>query len=90
MLPADVYAGVPLKLSLPAAIFDIAAVVAEAVSVTLPPLHIVDVEGVTDIPVGADMMVNSFVDTALPQGELPDAVKVMVTLPEEISAALGL
>ena len=35
-------------------------------------------------------MVIVFVDVAFAHGELPNAVKVSVTLPAEISAALGL
>ena len=39
--------------------------------------------------VGAAVIVNVFVDVALPHGEFPVAVKVRVTLPAATSAALG-
>jgi len=38
---------------------------------------------------GAVTMVNVFVEAALPQGVLPVAVRVRVTLPAEMSAVLG-
>jgi hypothetical protein len=39
--------------------------------------------------VAAAIIVNSFDEVATPQGEFPVAVKVKVTLPAAISAALG-
>ena len=47
--------------------------------VTLPPAD----------AVGADEIVSALVDVAFEQGAAPVAVKVSVTLPAEISAALG-
>jgi hypothetical protein len=64
-------------------------VVADAVNDKLPPTQIVAVEGVILTAVGAEAIDNIFVEIALPQGELPVAVKVSVTEPAAISAALG-
>ena len=41
------------------------------------------------LAVGPAVIVNVFVEITLPQEILPAAVKVKVTLPAEISAALG-
>lgn len=59
-----------------------------AVMLTAPELEQV-VIGVPATAVGAGTMVRVLFDVAFPQGELPIAVKVRVTLPTDISAALG-
>lgn len=64
-------------------------VTAEAVNDTLLPTHISDVAGVILTLVGAEAIDNILVETAFPHGEVPVAVKVSVTEPAAMSAALG-
>ena len=59
-----------------------------AVILTAPELEHVDT-AVPATAVGAEIIVSVLFEVAFPQGELPVAVKVSVTFPAEISAALG-
>jgi hypothetical protein len=54
----------------------------------VPPWHIA-VKAAPASVVGGATIVKVFEEVAFPQGELPVAVKVSVTLPAVISAALG-